>query len=193
MFVRPSVSPWGELVLLIKKKDGSMRFYVDYRQLNKVTIKNKYRLPRIDDMMDHLVGACLFNTIYLHSGYHQICVKSCDIPKTRIRTGYGHYKYFVMLFGVSNMPRVFMDYMNRIFHMYLDQFVVVFIDDILIYSKSDEDHVEHMIVVLKTLKEKKLYVKLFKCEFWLKEVKFLGHVIFSGGITVDPSKIDDVL
>ena len=191
-FIRPSVSPWGAPVLLVKKKEGSMRLCVDYRQLNKVTIKNRYPLPRIDDLMDQLVGACVFSKIDLRSGYHQIRVKSEDIQKTAFRTRYGHYEYSVMPFGVTNAPGVFMEYMNRIFHPYLDKFVVVFIDDILIYSKSDEEHAEHLRVVLELLKEKKLYAKLSKCEFWLSEVSFLGHVISKNGIAVDPTKVEAV-
>ena len=131
-FVRPSVSPWGAPVLLVKKKDGSMRLCIDYRQLNKVTIKNRYSLLRIDDLMDQLVGARVFSKIDLRSGYHQIKVKDEDMQKTAFRTRYGHYEYKVMPFGVTNAPGVFMEYMNRIFHAYLDKFVVVFIDDILI-------------------------------------------------------------
>jgi hypothetical protein len=192
-FIRPSVSPWGAPVLLVKKKEGTMRLCIDYRQLNKVTIKNKYPLPRIDDLMDQLVGACVFSKIDLRSGYHQIRVKAEDIPKTAFRTRYGHYEYAVMPFGVTNAPGVFMEYMNRIFHSYLDHFVVVFIDDILIYSKTEEEHAEHLRIVLETLREKKLYAKLSKCEFWMKEVCFLGHVISSGGIAVDPAKVDAVL
>ncbi|CAJ2645092.1 unnamed protein product [Trifolium pratense] len=161
--------------------------------LNKVTIKNKYPLPRIDDLMDQLVGACVFSKIDLRSGYHQIRVKTEDIPKTAFRTRYGHYEYSVMPFGVTNAPGVFMEYMNRIFHSFLDKFVVVFIDDILVYSKSEEEHKEHLRIVLQILKEKKLYAKLSKCEFWLKEVSFLGHVISSGRIAVDPAKVDAVL
>ncbi|CAJ2638146.1 unnamed protein product [Trifolium pratense] len=137
--------------------------------LNKVTIKNKYPLPRIDDLMDQLVGACVFSKIDLRSGYHQIRVKTEDIPKTAFRTRYGHYEYSVMPFGVTNAPGVFMEYMNRIFHSFLDKFVVVFIDDILVYSKSEEEHKEHLRIVLQVLREKKLYAKLSKCEFWLKE------------------------
>ena len=127
-------------MLLVKKKDGTMRLCVDYRQLNKVTIKNKYPLPRIDDLIDQLVGACVFSKIDLRSSYHQIRVKSEDIPKTSFRTRYGHYENLVMPFGVTNAPGVFMDYMNRVFHPYLDSFVVVFIDDILVYSKTREEH-----------------------------------------------------
>ncbi|GAU51804.1 hypothetical protein TSUD_415920, partial [Trifolium subterraneum] len=191
-FIRPSVSPWGAPVLLVKKKEGSMRLCIDYRQLNKATIKNKYPLPRIDDLMDQLVGACVFSKIDLRSGYHQIRVKTEDVPKTAFRTRYGHYEYTVMPFGVTNAPGVFMEYMNRIFHSFLDKFVVVFIDDILVYSKSEEKHKEHLRIVLQILKEKKLYVKLSKCEFWLEEVSFLGDVISSGGIVVDPAKVDAV-
>jgi len=191
-FVRPSVSPWGAPVLLVKKKDGSMRLCIDYRQLNKVTIKNRYSLPRIDDLMDQLVGARVFSKIDLRSGYHQIKVKDEDMQKTAFRTRYGHYEYLVMPFGVTNVPGVFMEYMNRIFHAYLDRFVVVFIDDILIYSKSEEEHAEHLRIVVQVLKEKKLYAKLSKCEFWLNEVSFLGHVISGSGIAVDLSKVDAV-
>ncbi|CAJ2679171.1 unnamed protein product [Trifolium pratense] len=191
--IKNNVSPWGAPVLLVKKKEGSMRLCIEYRQLNKVTIKNKYPFPRIDDLMDQLVGACVFSKIDLRSGYHQIRVKMEDIPKTAFRTRYGHYEYSVMPFGVTNAPGVFMEYMNRIFHSFLDKFVVVFIDDILVYSKSEEEHKEHLRIVLQVLKEKKLYAKLSKCDFWLKEVSFLGHVISSGGIAVDPSKVDAVL
>jgi len=134
--VRPSVSSWGAPVLLVKKKDGTMRLCVDYHQLNKVTIKNKYPLPRIDGLMNQMVRACVFSKIDLRSSYHQIQVKSGDISNTAFRTRYGHYEYLVMPFGVTNAPGVFMDDMNRIFHPYLDSFVVVFIDDILVYSKT---------------------------------------------------------
>jgi len=164
-FVRPSVSPWGTPVLLFKKKDGSMRLCIDYQQLNKVTIKNRYPLPRIDDLMDQLVGAYVFSKIDLRSGYHQIKVKDEDMQKTAFRTRYGHYEYIVMPFGVTNAPSVFMEYMNRIFHAYLDRFVVVFMDDIMIYSTSEEEHAEHLKIVLQVLKEKKLFAKLSKCEF----------------------------
>ncbi|XP_052725916.1 uncharacterized protein LOC128194373 [Vigna angularis] len=192
-FIRPSVSPWGAPVLLVKKKDGSSRLCIDYRQLNKLTIKNKYPLPRIDDLLDQLHGASVFSKIDLRSGYHQIRVKEGDIQKTAFRSRYGHYEYVVMSFGVTNAPAVFMDYINRIFRPYLDKFVVVFIDDILIYSKSCEEHEEHLRLVLGVLREKELYAKLSKCEFWMKEVQFLGHVVSAGGISVDPAKVRAVL
>jgi hypothetical protein len=153
-FIRPSVSPWGAPMLLVKEKDGKSRLRVDYRQLNKVIVKNHYPLLRIDDLMDQLRGAVVFSKIDLKSGYHQIRVKKEDIQKTAFRTRYGHYEYLVMPFGVTNAFAVFMDYMNRIFSLYLDQFVVVFIDDILIYSKSREEHEEHLRQVLLILREK---------------------------------------
>ncbi|XP_052735534.1 uncharacterized protein LOC128197518 [Vigna angularis] len=192
-FIKPSVSPWGAPVLLVKKKDGSSRLCVDYRQLNKLTIKNKYPLPRIDDLLDQLHGASIFSKIDLRSGYHQIRVKEDDIQKTTFRSRYGHYEYVVMPFGVTNAPAIFMDYMNRIFRPYLDKFVVVFIDDILIYSKTQAEHEEHLRAVLTVLREKELYAKLSKCEFWMKEVQFLGHVVSAGGISVDPAKVRAVL
>ena len=192
-FIRPSVSPWGAPVLLVKKKDGSMRLCIDYRQLNKITIKNKYPLPRIDDLLDQLRGASVFSKIDLRSGYHQIRIKSEDIPKTAFRTRYGHYEYLVMPFGLTNAPAIFMDYMNRIFRPYLDKFVVVFIDDILIYSRTHKEHEEHLRIVLQTLREKQLYAKPEKCAFWMEEVQFLGHVISREGVAVDPSKIEAVL
>jgi len=157
-----------------------------------VTIKNRYPLLRIDDLMGQFVGARVFSKIDLRSSYHQIKVKDEDMQKTAFRTRYGHYEYLVMLFGVTNVPGVFMEYMNRIFHVYLDRFVVVFIDDILIYYKSEEEHAEHLKIVLQVPTEKKLYAKLSKCEFWLNEVSFLGHIISGSGIVVDLSKVDAV-
>ncbi|GAU50680.1 hypothetical protein TSUD_371390 [Trifolium subterraneum] len=192
-FIRPSVSPWGAPVLLVKKKDGTMRLCIDYRQLNKVTIKNKYLLPSIDDLLDQLRGATIFSKIDLRSGYHQIRIRTSDVSKTAFRTRYGHYEFLVMPFGLTNAPAIFMDYMNRIFQPYLDKFVVIFIDDILIYSKDPQEHAEHLRIVLNILREKQLYAKFSKCEFWLSEVKFLGHVISQGGVSVDPSKVEAVL
>ncbi|GJY42709.1 putative reverse transcriptase domain-containing protein [Tanacetum coccineum] len=191
-FIRPSHSPWGAPVLFVKKKDGAMRMCIDYRELNKLTIKNRYPLPRIDDLFDQLQGACCFSKIDLRSGYHQLRVREEDIPKTAFRTRYGHFEFTVMPFGMTNAPAIFMDLMNRVCKPYLDKFVIVFIDDILIYSKSEEEHEVHLKTILDLLKKEKLYAKFSKCEFWLKEVQFLGHVVNHDGIHVDPSKVESV-
>ncbi|GKD17547.1 putative reverse transcriptase domain-containing protein [Tanacetum coccineum] len=158
-FIRPSHSPWGSPVLFVKKKHGS-----------------------IDDLFDQLQGARYFSKIDLRSGYHQLRVHEDDIPKTALRTRYGHFEFTVMPFGLTNAPAVFMDLMNRVCKPYLDKFVIVFIDDILIYSKSKEEHEVHLRLVLELLKKEKLYAKFSKCEFWLQEVHFLGHVVNQNGI-----------
>jgi hypothetical protein len=147
-FIRPSASPWGCPALFVKKKDNSLRLCVDYRPLNAVTIKNKYPLPRIDILFDQLAGAKVFSKIDLHSGYHQIKIRPSDIPKTAFSTRYGLYEYLVMSFGLTNAPAYFMYLMNSVFMQELDKFVVVFIDDILIYSKNSEDHAQHLQVIL---------------------------------------------
>ncbi|GJS14104.1 putative reverse transcriptase domain-containing protein [Tanacetum coccineum] len=182
----------GAPVLFVKKKDSSFRMCIDYRDLNKLTIKNRYPLPRIDDLFDQLQGSQFFLKIDLRSGYHQLRVHEDDIPKTAFRTRYGHLEFTVMPFGLTNAPAIFMDLMNRVCRPYLDKFVIVFIDDILIYSKTQEEHVEHLRLVMRLLKKKKLYAKFSKCEFWLREVQFLGYVINGNGIHVDPSKIEAV-
>src|SRR3954464_4266759 len=146
--IRPSASPWGSLVLFVDKRDGSIRMCVDYRKLNEVTIKNKYPLPKIEDLFDQLNGARVFSKIDLRTGYHQLKVRELDIPKTAFMTRYGLFEYTVMSFGLTNAPTYFMNLMNKIFMKYLDKFVVVFIDDILIYSKTEEEHAEHLRLVL---------------------------------------------
>jgi len=176
-FIRPSTSQWGAPMLLVKKKDRSSRLCVDYRQLNKMTIKNMYSLPRIDDLMDQLHGASMFSKIDLRSIYHQILVKAEDVQKTTFRSRYGHYEYVIMPFCVTIAPALFMDYMNMIFRLFLDKFVVVFINDILIYSKTQKEHAEHLRIMLGILREKQLYAKLSKCDLWMEEVQLLGHVI----------------
>jgi hypothetical protein len=191
-YIRPSASPWGCPALFVKK-DNSLRLCVDYRPLNAVTIKNKYPLPCIDIQFDQLAGAKVFSKIDLRSGYHQIKIRSSDIPKIAFSTRYGLYKYLVMSFGLTDAPAYFMYLMNSIFMQELDKFVVVFIDDILIYSKNLEDHANHLHVVLQKLRDHHLYAKFSKCEFWLDTVKFLGHTISSDGISVDPSKIQEVM
>ncbi|KAL0409460.1 UNVERIFIED_CONTAM: Transposon Ty3-G Gag-Pol polyprotein [Sesamum radiatum] len=191
--IRPSVSPWGAPVLFVKKKDGSLKLCIDYRELNKLTVKNKCPLPRIDDLFDQLKGAQVFSKIDLRSGYHQLRIKAEDIAKSAFRTRYGHYEFVVMPFGLTNAPTAFMDLMNRVFKPYLDRFVVVFINDIQVYSASDKMHEEHLRVVLQTLREKQLYAKFSTCEFWLESVAFLGHVITKEGISVDPRKVEAIV
>ncbi|GJX29543.1 putative reverse transcriptase domain-containing protein [Tanacetum coccineum] len=191
-FIRPSSSPWGAPVLFVKKKDGSFRMCIDYRELNKLTVKNRYPLPRIDDLFDQLQGSSVYSKIDLRSGYHQLRVQEEDIPKTAFRTRYGHYEFQVMPFGLTNAPAVFMDLMNRVCKPYLDKFVIIFIDDILIYLKNKQEHEEHLKLILELLKKEELYAKFSKCEFWIPKVQFLGHVIDSQGIHVDPAKIESI-
>nr|GEW23217.1 hypothetical protein [Tanacetum cinerariifolium] len=168
-FIRSSSSPWGAPVLFVKKKDGSFQICIDYRELNKLIVKNRYPLLRIDDLFDQLQGSIVYSKINLRSGYHQLRVREEDIPKTAFRTRYGHYEFQVMLFGLTNAPAVFMDLMNRVCKPYLDRFVIVFLDDILIYSKSRKEHEGHLKLILRLLKKEELYAKFSKCEFWLSK------------------------
>ncbi|GKA26245.1 putative reverse transcriptase domain-containing protein [Tanacetum coccineum] len=191
-FIRPSSSPWGAPILFVKKKDGSFRMCIDYHELNKLIVKNRYPLPRIDDLFDQLQGSIIYSKIDLRSCYHQSRVGEEDIPKTAFRTRYGHYEFRVIPFGLINAPAVFMDLMNRMCKPYLDKFVIVFIDDILIYSHNKKEHEEHLKTILELLKKEELYAKFSKCEFWINTVKFLGHVIDNSGIHVDPTKIEAV-
>ncbi|GKE20065.1 putative reverse transcriptase domain-containing protein, partial [Tanacetum coccineum] len=191
-FIRPSTSPQGAPALFFKKKEGPFRMCIDYQELNKLTVKNHYPLPRIDDLFDQLQGSSVYSKIDLRSGYHQLRVRDEDIPKTTFRTRYGHYEFQVMPFGLTNAPAVFMDLMNRVCKPYLDKFVIVFIDDILIYSRNKEEHANHLRIILELLKKDKLYTKFSKCDFWISIVQFLGHIIDSQGIHVDPAKIEAV-
>ena len=177
----------------MRRKDDTLQMCIDYQQINKVTVKNKYPLPRIEDLFDKLKGASVFSKIDLRSRYYQLRVKEVNVPKTAFRTRYGHYEFLVMPFGLTNAPTAFMDLMNRVFQPYVDMFVVVFIDDILVYSKDAHEHEQHLKIVLQTLREKKLYAKLRKCDFWLKEVFFLGHIVSAEDIRVDPTKIEVVV
>jgi hypothetical protein len=176
-FIRPSSSPWGAPVLFVSKKDGSRRMCVDYRSLNEVSIKNKYPLPRIEDLFDQMKGAKIFSKINLRSGYHELKIRAEDVPKTAFTTRYGLYEFLVMSFGLTNAPTYFMNLMSKVFMEYLDQFVVVFIDDILIYSPNEETHEDHLRLVQQKLRDNQLYAKFSKCDFWLKEVAFLGHIV----------------
>jgi hypothetical protein len=161
--------------------------------LNEVTIKNKYPLPRIEDLFDQIKGASVFSKIDLRSGYHQLKIRESDIPKIAFRTQYGLYEYTVMSFGLTNAPAYFMYLMNKVFMEHLDKFVVVFIDDILVLSKTEEEHEKHLRLILEKLRSNKLYAKFSKCEFWLTKVAFLGYVISARGVSVDPGKVKDVL
>ncbi|GJV13013.1 putative reverse transcriptase domain-containing protein [Tanacetum coccineum] len=191
-FIRPSSSPWGAPVLFVKKKDGSFLMCIDYRELNKLKVKNHYPLPRIDDLFDQLQGSSVYSKIDLRSGYHQLRVREEDILKTAFRTRYGHYEFKVMPFDLTNVPAIFMDLMNRVCKAYLDKFVIVFIDDILIYSKNKQEHEKHLKLILELLKKDELYAKFSKCKFWIPKVQFLGHVIDSKSIHVDPAKIESI-
>ena len=170
-----------------------MRLCIDYRQLNKVTVKNKYALPHVDDLFDQLQSARVFSKINLRSGYHQLRVATVDIPKTAFRTRYGHYEFLVMPFGLTNAPAVFMALMNRVFQPYLDRFVIVFIDDILVYSPNEIEHARYLGMVLQKLREDKLYAKYNKCDFWLTHIAFLGHEVSKKGLQVDPRKIEVIV
>ncbi|GJY02914.1 putative reverse transcriptase domain-containing protein [Tanacetum coccineum] len=165
---------------------------IDYRELYKLTVKNRYPLPRIDDLFNQLQGSIIYSKIDLRSVYHQLRVPQQDIPKTAFQTRYGHFEFQVMPLGLTNVPAVFMDLMNRVCKPYLDNFIIVFIDDILIYLKDEKEHEEHLKAILELLKKEKLYAKYSKCEFWILKVQFLGHVIDSRGIHVDPAKIESI-
>ena len=177
----------------MKKKDGSLRMCIDYRRLNHMTIKNKYLLLRIDELFDQLQGAAYFSKIDLRSVYYHFRVRELDVPKTTFQTRYGHYEFLVIPFGFTNAPAVFMALMNKVFVQYLDQLTVVFIDDVLVYSKCKEEHEEHLRTSLQLLRDNQLYAKLSKCEFWQEQVAFLGHVISKEGLTVDSSKVEAVV
>ena len=192
-FIRESHSPYGAPILFAKKpNDTKRRLCIDYRDLNKITIKDKYPLPRVDELLDRLHGAKYFTKLDLRSGYYQVRMAEEDIPKTAFNTRYGSYEYLVLPMGLTGAPSTFMSIMNNILRPYLDDFVVVYLDDILIYSNSFEEHMVHLEKVLKLLREHKLYAKESKCEFCLNEVKFLGYVVSSEGLKVDPAKVEAV-
>lgn len=191
-FIRPSVSPYGAPILFVRKKDGTLRMCVDYRALNKLTIKNKYPLPRIDELLDRLHGATFFSKLDLMSGYYQVRIADQDVHKTAFRTRYGHYEFLVLPFGLTNAPATFMRLMNDVFRPYLDESVIIYLDDILIYSKSLEEHKTHLHQVLDALRKNQLCAKASKCAFFQTKVDFLGHVVSGNGIQPDPKKIEAV-
>jgi hypothetical protein len=188
-FIQPSKSPFGAPVLFVKKKDGTTRMCIDYRALNDITVKNSYPLPRIDELFDRLQGARYFSKFDLRSGYHQIRVKAEDVPKTAFRTRYGHYEFLVLPFGLTNAPATFMHLMHQTFREQLDDFVIVFLDDILVYSKTLVEHEVHVRKVLDILREQKLYAKESKCELFRTEVDFLGHIVGRGGLRMMEDKV----
>ncbi|CAI7874404.1 unnamed protein product [Closterium sp. NIES-53] len=190
--IRPSTSPYGAPVLFTTKPDGSLHMCIDYRALNKQTIENKYPIPRIDDLLDQLRGATVFSKLDLRSGYWQIRMADNSIHKTAFRTRYGSYEYLVKPFGLTNAPATFQAEMNHILRPLLDEFVVVYLDDILIYSRDMKQHIEHLRSVFEILQREKFYVKLSKSEFALKKVQFLGHMVSAPGVHVDPKKIEAI-
>jgi hypothetical protein len=177
----------------VEKKDGTKRMCIDYRALNEVTVKNKYPLPRIEDLFDQLKVANVFSKIDMRLGYHQLMIRPTDIPKTSFITKYGLYEFMVMSFGLTNVPAYFMYLMNNVFMDYLDTFIVVLIDDILVYYQNEQEHEEHLRKVLQRLQDCQLYTKLSKCKFWISEVLFLGHIINRDGLAVDPKKVALIL
>lgn len=186
--ITPSTSPFGAPVLFVKKKDGTLRMVIDYRALNKLTIRNQYPIPRIDDLLDKLNGAAIFSSIDLMSGYHQIRITEEDQPKTAFKTPLGLFEFKVLPFGLTNAPQVFSAAMHSVFHDMIGKFVLVYMDDVCIYSQTPEEHASHLRQVLERLREHKFYAKLSKCEFNRREVHYLGHVVSGAGIKVDPRK-----
>ena len=187
--IEPSKSPFGATVLFVQKKDGSLRMCLDYRALNKITIQNKFPLPRIDDLIDRMSGAKCFSSIDLASGYHQILIAQEDLPKTAFSTPFGHYQFKVLAFGLTNAPATFQYAMNQLFASQLGKYVCVYLDDILIFSKNAAEHEEHLKEVLKILEQNKFYAKLSKCDFNRSELLYLGHIVGAYGIRVDLAKI----
>ena len=191
-WIRPSQSPYGAPIHFVKKKDGTTRMRTDYRALNKITKKNVYPLPRIDELLDRLEGAKFFTKIDLRQGYHQIRIAEADVEKTAFRTRYGHYEYLVLPFGLSNAPATFMGLMIEVFRPLLDKSVVIYLDDILIFSRTWEDHLQDVGAVLQRLRDSKLYAKVYKCEFGKESVEFLGHVVCNEGVSVDAKKVEAI-
>ncbi|MGL5500526.1 MAG: reverse transcriptase/ribonuclease H family protein, partial [Plesiomonas shigelloides] len=188
-WIAPSSSPFGSPILFVKKKDETLRMCVDYRALNKDTVKNRYPLPRIDDLLDQFAGATISSSLDLAQGYHQIRITPEDVPKTAFRSSIGHFEYKVLPFGLTNAPATFQNVMNDIFRPYLHKFVLVYLDDILVYSRNVEEHKRHLRIVLSTLRAHQFYAKREKCQIGKSELSYLGHIVSKEGLRVDPKKI----
>ena len=191
-YIRKSSSPYGSPVIFVSKSDGSLRTCVEYRALNKQTVKNRYPLPRIDDLFDKLQGAAIFTSIDLQSAYHQVRLKPEDVPKTAFTTPFGLFEYTVLSFGLTNAPATFQSVMNDVLGDFLGKFVLVYLDDIVIFSKTEAEHLQHIEQVLQLLRKHKLYAKLSKCKFAQPQLAFLGHVVGRDGLHVDPKKVSAV-
>lgn len=191
-YIRLTLSPWGAPILFVTK-DGTLRLCIDYRQLNKVNIKNMYRLPWIDDLFDQLWGEIVFSKIDLRSRYHQVRIKEEDIHKISFRKIYGHYEFLLVPFGITNAPATFMCLMNSVLCPYLDKFFIVFFIDKLMYSKNKEEHENHLVAVLQLLREHKLYAKVGKCDFFQSQIHYLGHIVPKEGISIEPEKIKAIM
>jgi hypothetical protein len=193
-FIRPSTSPFGSPVLFVKKADGSLRLCVDYRALNRMTVKNRYPIPLMSEIMDRIKGATRFTRLDVLDAFHRLRIAKGDEWKTAFRTRYGHFEYLVMPFGLCNAPATFQAYINDALRDYLDDFVIAYLDDVLIYSSGTlEEHIEHVRKVLIRLKERELYVKLEKCQFHVTETKFLGYIISPDGIAMDPERVKTIV
>jgi len=190
--IRLSNLPYGSLVLFMDKKDKKLCMCIDYHALNKITIKNNYPLPQIDDLFDSLNGVCYFSCINLKLDYYQICMEEVDVEKTTMKTKYSSYEFLVMPFGLCNALSTFTTLMNSIFHKKLDEFMSIYIDDMLVYSKSTKEHVTYLEFVLQKFKENKLYINRVKNEFASPKMDFLGHVLFREGVKVDPKKVESI-
>ncbi|RYE95918.1 MAG: hypothetical protein EOO78_22560, partial [Oxalobacteraceae bacterium] len=190
--LRPSESPWGTNVIFAKKKDGSLRFCVDYRGLNDLTVRNSYPLPHMDDLFDRLQGARYFSKIDLRTGFYQIAMADEDCAKTAFRTRYGHFEWTVLPMGLTNAPATFQHLMNHTFRAFLDKCVLVFLDDIVVYSRTLDDHTREVRAALQRLREARLYAKASKCELFMGEIEFLGHHVGRGGLRVMADKVDAV-